>query len=68
MDINLQKNDSASDKDELIKENLALKKEITVLETANAQLIKERDTYKAAYEKWSNFFAVRLAKKIMRRE
>ena len=48
----------------LPQEILALKKEIVVLETANKQLKKEAETYKRAYERWSNHAVIRLAKKI----
>ena len=64
----IQESERLADRDELLQENLALKKKITVLETANAQLIKERNTYKAAYEKWSGFFVIRFIKRITGRE
>ena len=57
-----------TDSDALIKENIALKKEILVLETANKQLLKDRDSYKFAYERYSSFFAIKFLKKIMGKE
>ena len=50
------------DNDALIKENLVLKKEIQILETSNTQLSKERDMYKAAYERYSSFFVIKFLK------
>lgn len=59
--------ESCVDTAQLVQKNIALKKEIIVLETANAQLKREAETYKNAYERWSNNSVIRLAKKVLRR-
>ena len=59
--------ESRIDNAQLLQENIALKKEIIVLETANAQLKREAETYKSAYERWSNNTVIRLVKKVLRR-
>lgn len=56
--------ESKVNNDRLIQENIALKKTITVLETANSQLKREAETYKAAYERWSNNAVIRVLKKV----
>jgi len=51
----------------LLNENISLKKEIAILELSNKQLLKEMQTYKEAYERYSNFFLFRLLKKLFRK-
>ena len=60
--------DAAVDTQNLLNENISLKKEIKVLEVANKQLLEEMQNYKNAYERYSNFFLFRLFKKIFRKE
>ena len=55
------------DSQSLIDENIALKKEITVLEVANAQLLKEMTNYKEAYERYSNLFIIKIFRKLLRK-
>lgn len=59
--------DKDFDRQELINENIALKKEIEILETSNAQLDREMTNYKQAYEKYSNMFIIRIFKKLLRK-
>ena len=55
------------DVDRIFRENIALKKNIHILEVANRQLRSERDLYKQAYMRWSNNWVVRFIKKLLRR-
>lgn len=55
------------DEDRIFQENIALKKNIHILEVANRQLGAERDLYKQAYERWSNNWVARFIKRIVRR-
>lgn len=50
---------------ELLQENISLKKEINVLTVANGQLKEECERYKSAYERYSSLFIIKIAKKIL---
>ena len=51
----------------ILQENIALKKNVHILEVANKQLRTERDLYKQAYLRWSNNPITIFIKKILRR-
>lgn len=53
--------------DELIQDNIVLKKELMILEKANEQLKSECDSYKTAYQRYSSFFIIKIAKKLLGR-
>ena len=52
---------------DIFAENLELKKQIEILETANAQLKAEAETYRNAYERYNNNIIIKTIKKILRK-
>lgn len=60
-------NEIGADRQNLVNENIALKKEIEILEVANAQLLEEMNNYKNAYERYSDMFIIKIIKKILRK-
>ena len=53
---------------DIFAENLELKKQIEILETANAQLKAEAETYRNAYERYNNNIIIKMIKKILRKK
>ena len=59
--------DDKRDSADILAENLALKKEIEIIKTANEQLKAEAQVYKTAYERYNNNFIIKAVKKILRK-